>query len=84
MLRDASTRNKPVAVTTDLRARHDDPFDQQSRPLQQALAQVGTTAEIMALKEEHESPYVFGPCTVVKLLGRQRFRLLDVRRLVAG
>ena len=81
MLRDASTRGKSVAICTDLRLRHAP--DHQARPTQQELSQVGTTAEVVAFKEE-ESQYYYGPCFVVKFLGRQRFKLLELHKKVNG
>ena len=68
MLRDASTRGK---------------HPHQDRPVQQELSEVGTTAEVVAFKEE-EVQYYFGQCFVVKFLGRQRFRLLELKRRVNG
>ncbi len=47
------------------------------------MAALGTTAEIVAFREE-ESEYYYGPCFVVRLLGKQRFRLLKVDRRVNG
>jgi len=76
-------KNKPVAVCTDLRIRHSDHAYQQPRPLQQELAEVGTTAEVLAFREE-ESQYYYGQYIVVKFLGRQRFRLLELQRKVNG
>lgn len=54
------------------------------RPTQRELAEVGTTAEILAFREEDESEYYYGPCFVVKFLGRQRFKLLEVFRRMNG
>ena len=81
MLRDASTKNKPVAVCTDLRLRHAP--DHRPRPMQQELSEVGTTAEVVAFREE-ESQYYYGQCFVVKFLGRQRFKLLELHTRVNG
>ena len=82
MLRDSSTRGKPVAVCTDLRLRH--ALDsRQARPTQQELSEIGTTAEVVAFKEE-ELEYYHGDCFIVKFLGRQRFRLLELHRRVNG
>ena len=81
MLRDASTRKKTVAVCTDLRLR--DQRGGMRRPTQDELASVGTTAEVVAFREE-ESEYYYGPCFVVKFLGKQRFRLLEVYRRSNG
>lgn len=83
MLRDASTRGRPVAVCTDLRYRHTPDLSNQVRPTQQELSEVGTTAEVVAFKEE-EVRYYYGQCFVVKFLGRQRFRLLELYRRVNG
>ncbi|XP_064399498.1 protein cereblon-like isoform X7 [Halichondria panicea] len=81
MLRDASTRKKTVAVCTDLHL--GDRLGGMRRPTQDELAALGTTAEIVAFREE-ESEYYYGPCFVVRLLGKQRFRLLKVDRRVNG
>ena len=48
------------------------------------LGQVGTTAEVVALRDEDEDTQFWGPCLVVKFLGRQRFRLLDTVRRANG
>ena len=80
MLRDASTRGKPVAICTDLRLRH---TLGEARPTQQELSEIGTTAEVLAFKEE-ESQYFYGQCFVVKFLGRQRYRLLELHRKSNG
>lgn len=79
MLRDASTRGKPVAISTDLRVRH---HTHQERPTQEELAQTGTTAEVVGFKEDEVVFY--GSCFIVKFLGRQRFRLLDLHKRVNG
>ena len=52
---------------------------QQERLLsQQELAQVGTTADVVAFREEVVAPhFYYGTCFVVKFQGRQRFRLLE-------
>lgn len=81
MLRDASTRKKTVAVCTDLRLR--DRLGGMRRPTKDELATVGTTAEIVAFREE-ESEFYYGPCFVVRFLGKQRFRLLEVYRRSNG
>ena len=47
------------------------------------LAVVGTTADIVACKQEEEA-YWFGPRFIVKLMGRQRFRLLEIFKRVDG
>ncbi len=82
MLRDASTRNKPVAICTDLRIRHL-ASNQLQRPTQEELSKIGTTAEVVAFREE-ESQYYYGQNFVVKFLGRQRFRLIQLHRKVNG
>ena len=48
------------------------------------LGQVGTTAEVVALRDEDEDTQFWGPCLVAKFLGRQRFRLLDTVRRANG
>ena len=83
MLRDASARNKPVAVITDLRDRHGEGY-QYRRPILEDLAEVGTTAEIVAFREEEESAHIYVPSIVVKFLGRQRFRLIELHRKING
>ena len=80
MLRGASSNNKPVAICTDLRTHQ----DQMVRPNQKELAPVGTTAEVVAFREEDESEYYYGPCFVVRFLGRQRFKLLETFRRMNG
>ena len=80
MLRGASSSNKPVAICTDLRTHH----SQMRRPNQEELARVGTTAEVVAFREEEESDYYYGPCFVVRFLGRQRFKLLETFRRMNG
>ena len=46
---------------------------------------MGTTAEVVALREEDDDMEVqWGPCMVVKFLGRQRFRLLETIRRANG
>ena len=80
MLRNSSTSNKPVAICTDLRTHH----DVAHRPRLEELATFGTTAEILAFREEDQSEFFYGPCFVVKFLGRQRFRLLEVFRKMNG
>jgi Lon protease-like protein len=71
-----------VAVCTDLRYRHATEHAHHVRPTQEELSEVGTTAEVVAFKEEEVSYY--GQCFVVKFLGRQRFRLLELHRRVNG
>lgn len=86
MLRDASTRGRPVALCTDLRLRHRQQHlghTYQVRPTQEELSEIGTTAEVVAFKEE-ESQYFSGQCFIVKFLGRQRYRLLELHRRVNG
>lgn len=80
VLRNSSTSNKPVAICTDLRTH----FDALRRPKLEELATFGTTAEILAFREEDQSEYYYGPCFVVKFLGRQRFRLLELFRKMNG
>ena len=46
--------------------------------------QVGTTAEVVGLREADEEAQFWSPCLVVKLLGRQRFRLLEAIRRPNG
>ena len=79
-LRDASTSGKPVAICTDLRHTTQEPH----RPTQKELSEIGTTAEVTASKEEDDSQFHFGPCFIVKLFGRRRFRLLEVFRRTNG
>ena len=84
MLRDACTRGKPVAICTDLRLRYrEQHLAHQVRPTQEELSEIGTTAEVVGFKEE-ESPYFAGQCFIVKFLGRQRYRLLELHRKVNG
>ena len=82
MLRSASTRQKPIAICTDLR-RREMYGDMMRRPTQEELADYGTTAEIVAFRED-ESEYVYRPCFVVKFHGKQRFKLLEVFRKTNG
>lgn len=47
----------------------------------QLLAAIGTTVEIFSMKEEAEA----GICTLrIKAMGRQRFRIKELRRQVDG
>ena len=47
--------------------------------------QVGTTAEVLALRDEYMDAQFWNiPCLVVKFLGRQRFRLLNLFRKANG
>ena len=88
VLRDAITRKKPVAIATDLRlrARYGDHLTR--RPTKEELAEYGTTAEVVGLREEEQeqSDWYYGPFRflVVKFHGKQRFRLLEVYRRVNG
>lgn len=75
MLRNARTTNKPVALCTLLSTASEEELAQ---PHPQELAQVGTTVDVVAFREEVESPgFYYGTCFVVKFQGRQRFRLLE-------
>ena len=82
MLRDAITRKKPVAIATDLRLRYGEHLTR--RPTKEELAEYGTTAEVMGLREEEQSDWFYAPFLVVKFHGKQRFRLLEVYRRVNG
>ena len=84
MLRDAITKKKPVAIVTDLRlrARHGEHLTR--RPTKDELAEYGTTAEVVGLREEEQSDWFYAPFLVVKFHGKQRFRLLEVYRRVNG
>ena len=82
MLRDAITRKKPVAIATDLRLRYGEHLTR--RPTKEELAEYGTTAEVMGLREEEQSNWFYAPFLVVKFHGKQRFRLLEVYRRVNG
>lgn len=84
MLRDASTAHKPVAVCTDLREGHTHLSLSSRRPQIQELAPYGTTAEIVACREDEEGAWFHGPKFVVKFKGRQRFKLLEVTKKVNG
>lgn len=75
----ASTAKQPVAIVMDKRSQ----AGYLRRPQREELAEFGTTAEVLAFREEEEGGG-FGPCFVVKLLGRQRFKLLTVLRRVSG
>ncbi|KAL5516592.1 hypothetical protein EMCRGX_G001974 [Ephydatia muelleri] len=83
MLRNARTTGKPVALCTILNtaaaSEEELLLPQQERLLsQQELAQVGTTADVVAFREEVVAPhFYYGTCFVVKFQGRQRFRLLE-------
>lgn len=83
MLRRAFADHKPVAVCTDLRGyiAHLDSH----RPRQAELSIVGTTADIVACREEDDDAHWFpGPRFIVKLMGRQRFQVLEVYRRMNG
>ena len=82
VLRDAITRKKPVAIATDLRLRSGRYSDR--RPTKEELAEYGTTAEVVGLREEEQSTFFYAPYLVVKFHGKQRFRLLEVFRRVNG
>lgn len=73
MLRDAITRKKPVAIATDLRlrARYGDHLNR--RPTKDELAEYGTTAEVVGLREEDHSELFYAPFLIVKFHGKQRF-----------
>ena len=83
MLRESLTRHHPVAVATDLRdsARHD---DVPVRPTIKELATIGTTADILACREDEEPYWYHGPRFIVKFVGRQRFRILEVFKKTNG
>ena len=82
VLRDAITRKKPVAIATDLRRRHGEHLAR--RPTKEELAEYGTTAEVVGLREEEQPSWYHTSYLVVKFHGRQRFRLLEVLRRVNG
>jgi Lon protease-like protein len=84
VLRDAITRKKPVAIATDLRRRAQLGEHLTRRPTKEELAEYGTTAEVLGLREEEESTWYHTSFLVVKFHGRQRFRLLEVYRKVNG
>ena len=85
-LRGASAAQHPVAIATDRRGE----ASYLSRPRCEELSKFGTTAEVLAFREEGEGEGRGrgrgwgGPAFVVKLLGRQRFRLLDVVPRLSG
>ena len=82
MVRNAYTSHKPIAVSTDLReisALLENP----RRPKKAEISIFGTTVDIIACRED-EHQYWFGPRFIVKLLGRQRFRLMDINKRVDG
>ena len=84
VLRDAITRKKPVAIATDLRLRSRYSEDLVRRPTKDELAEYGTTAEVVGLREEDQSDFFYAPVLIVKFHGKQRFRLLEVFRKVNG
>ena len=83
MLRESLTRHHPVAVATDLRdsTRHD---DVPVRPTIKELATIGTTADILACREDEEPYWYHGPRFIVKFVGRQRFRIIEVFKKTNG
>ena len=83
LLRKAFTEHKSIAVCTDLRGHVTHHYDN-TRPKQSELSIVGTTVDIMACREEDESYWFHGPRFVVKLMGRQRFQIMDVYRRMNG
>lgn len=84
VLRDAITKRKPVAIATDLRLRSRFVEHLGRRPTKDELAEFGTTAEVVGLREEDQSEMFYGPYLVIKFHGKQRFRLLEVFRRVNG
>ena len=84
VLRDAITRKKPVAIATDLRRRAQYGEHLARRPTKEELAEYGTTAEVVGLREEEEPNWYYTPFLIVKFHGKQRFRLLEVYRRVNG
>lgn len=84
VLRDAITRKKPVAIATDLRLRARYAEHLTRRPTKEELAEFGTTAEVVGLREEEQSNWFYAPYLIVKLHGKQRFRLMEVYRKVNG
>ena len=79
MLRESLTRHHPVAVATDLRdTLHN--ADVPLRPTMRELATVGTTADILACREDKEPYWYHGPRFIVKFVGQQQFRILCLRR----
>ena len=85
MLRDSLTRHHPVAITTDLRdTRILRDADVPVRPKQNELATVGTTADILACREDEDPYWYHGPRFIVKFAGRQRFQLLEVFKKTNG
>ena len=85
MLRDASTARRPIAVCTDMRGGFNGMFGGSRRPEREELAMFGTTADIVAFREDESGGlWLHGPRFVVKLRGRQRFRLLEVHKKMNG
>ncbi|XP_019855683.1 PREDICTED: protein cereblon-like [Amphimedon queenslandica] len=86
MLREASASRKPIAVCTDMRGGEGEGiFGGARRPGREELAEFGTTADIVAFREdEGGSMWFHGPRFVVKLRGRQRFKLLEVNKKMNG
>ena len=85
MLRHALTTQQPVAVCADLRDRlslMED--DLQVRPKRNELAAIGTTADIVACREDEEGFWFHGPRFIVKFVGRQRFRLMECYKRTNG
>jgi cereblon len=83
MLRSAFTSHTPVAVCTDLRDDHHF-MDVPQRPSLQDLSPMGTTADIVACREDDDGGWFHGPRFIVKFRGRQRFRLLEVHKKLNG
>ena len=80
MVRESLTRHHPVAVATDLR---DTLYnaDVPLRPTMRELATVGTTADILACREDEEPYWYHGPRFIVKFVGQQRFQILENQRV---
>ena len=79
MLRESLTRHHPVAVATDLRdTLHN--ADVPLRPTMRELATVGTTADILACREDKEPYWYHGPRFIVKFVGWQRFKCLTGKK----
>ena len=75
MLRESLTRHHPVAVATDLRdTLHN--ADVPLRPTMRELATVGTTADILACREDKEPYWYHGPRFIVIFVGWQQFQIL--------
>ena len=83
LLRKAFADHKPVAVCTDLRGYS--AHGEVCRPSVEELSIVGTTADIIACKQEEEGSYWFyGPRFIVKLFGRQRFQVMEIYKRTTG